>query len=274
MSEKTTKTLPQSHWDNIWDVDAVPAAADITSVDINHFMTRRFGRYFDQNLPPAQPNARLALLEAGCGGSAWLPAFARQYGLEITGIDYSEQGCSLSRAILAKAGVQGTIIHADLFTLPINLQKRFDIVFSNGLVEHFEPAESIITQLVQLLRPGGRIISIIPNMRGLQGLLQKWIDRPLYNAHVAHTPASLAACHQNCGLKVLDASYLGTLSLGTINAEVWSGTWKYRLFRELAYRCSIAVWRLEEAGMREKQSLTFSPFVACVAQKNHEEICK
>lgn len=54
------------------------------------------------------------LMEAGCGSSLWLPYFAKQFGMEIAGLDYSDIGLARSREILRRNNVQGSLRKADL----------------------------------------------------------------------------------------------------------------------------------------------------------------
>jgi len=42
------------------------------------------------------------LLEIGGGGSAWLPYFAKEFGFEAYGIDYSELGLPTGRTSTGK----------------------------------------------------------------------------------------------------------------------------------------------------------------------------
>lgn len=270
MPTTVDKMTRESYWDKVWNIENIPSPVSLDDSSLDNFMALRLGRFFDKHIPAADSTAKKVLLEAGCGGSTWLPLFAGRYGYHVMGIDYSDKGCELSRAILAKADEEGRILRGDIFSPPDDLHEKADIVYSIGLAEHFTPTETIMRQLGWFVRPGGKVITIVPNMRGLQGVLQKVVDRKLYDAHVPLTPAELAQAHEMSGLNVLESSYLGTLSLGTVNAERWAGSWKYKVLQAITCRASAAVWRRERAGMPERKSLWFSPLVACVAQKPTE----
>lgn len=230
-------------------------------------MNLRLIRFFDEHIVAANAEAKI-FLEAGCGGSQWLPFFAQRYGYRLLGLDYSQKGCKLSQRILEQAGITGEILMEDVFSPSARIHECADVVYSFGMVEHFLPTESIVQQLCGLLRPGGKMITIIPNMQGLQGLLQRLVDRDVYDAHVPLSVSELREAHERCGLDVLDARFLGTLSLGTVNAERLAGTWMYRVFRELVFRSGNIVWKKEQRGMKEKPSRIFSPLLACVARKS------
>src|SRR5579871_3084155 len=48
-----------------------------------------------------------SLLEIGCGGSRFLPYFARSFGFTVSGLDYSATGCEQARRVLKEEGVKG-----------------------------------------------------------------------------------------------------------------------------------------------------------------------
>ncbi len=57
-----------------------------------------------------------SFFEVGCGSSGWLPYFAQQYGLKVSGIDYSAVGCKLAEENLRLLNIgYGEIICKDLF---------------------------------------------------------------------------------------------------------------------------------------------------------------
>src|SRR5438552_12828083 len=51
-------------------------------------------------------------------------------------ITASTSGCEQARAVLARDGVDGKIVEADVFTPPSELHESFDVVFTLGVVEH------------------------------------------------------------------------------------------------------------------------------------------
>lgn len=81
----------------------------------------------------------------------------------------------------------GTIhtIESDFFTAyPDTL---FDVVFSDGFIEHFEDTAAVVARHTDLLTPGGTLLLIVPNLLGINGWVQKWFD-----------PANLAIHNLGC----------------------------------------------------------------------------
>ena len=92
------------------------------------------GRVDRATLAEVPPGSRL--LEIGAARSRWLPYFAQHFGLQVTGLDYSQDGCEQARAILARSNRSGDIVCADLFAPPPRLLRRFDVVWAAGGTPH------------------------------------------------------------------------------------------------------------------------------------------
>lgn len=172
----------KDYWDANW------ASQNVHFVDprdegLSNVVNRRLHQVLS-NVFSGTHTRKQRLLEVGCANSSWLPYFALHYGFSVTGLDYSPQGCEQERALLQIAGVQGEVVCADLYAPPQSLQGAFDVVFSLGVIEHFTDTAASVKALAAFLRPGGVLISVIPNMTGSVGLLQRLCDRAVYENHV------------------------------------------------------------------------------------------
>jgi SAM-dependent methyltransferase len=76
----------------------------------------------------------------------------------------------------------------------------FDVVLASNVIEHFEPdaAANLVTDVVRLLRPGGRMIVIQPNFRYAY---RHYFDD--YTHRSAFTHVSLANLLRSKGLRML-----------------------------------------------------------------------
>lgn len=182
----------------------------------NHF---ELERVFRQYLPKKDG---LKLIELGCGGSLWLPYFAKNFGYEVSGIDYSEEGCQQARRNLEVAGCYGEIYCLDLLNLDQRFHQQYDILISLGVVEHFNQPEAIIKSFKKCLRDKGVIVTIVPNLQGVIGLIQGIVDRRAYRSHNRFDLNQLVNSHQDNGLSIIYKSYLGVGDLGMINLTVYS----------------------------------------------------
>ncbi|OIO05270.1 MAG: hypothetical protein AUJ49_01605 [Desulfovibrionaceae bacterium CG1_02_65_16] len=281
----------EAYWDASWRRDA-PTPVDLDDARLRNHVNLRLGRLLDHVLaglpdrrpgwrtfrsqdngaaagpkaPPPPGQSQPVVIEAGCGGSAWLPVFAQRHGCAVIGVDYSARGCALARATLEQAGAPGRVIQADLFDPPAELAGCADVVFSQGLAEHFSPTSALTARLAWLLKPGGLALTIVPNMRGLTGLAQRLADRQIFNLHVPLNPMELARAHAEAGLTPLEHGWLGTLNLGVVNCSGLPRAVARPLTLTFA-GVSMAAWALERALRAELPNGLTSPQAYCVARK-------
>lgn len=254
-----------SHWERTWQFKPIPKTVDpddpqTTPVQkrLHEFYRRNFDRLRLRNG---------ALIEVGCGNSRWLGYFAREFGCRVTGLDYSEAGCASARRILADCHVDGAVIHGDLFDPPLHLVQSFDVVVSNGLVEHFDETTHAVGALCRFLRPGGVIITSIPNMRGLPGFLQRHLDRSLYDIHVPLSREMLIDAHSAAGLEVIECCYYPFIHLGVLQISSQKGTFAKTWFRATQFGINRLGWIFERKSPVVPNSKWVSPYVFCVARK-------
>lgn len=107
------------------------------------------------------PNGKV--LDLGCG-TYRTPLLIHQRGFTTTGCDiFSEEKLREYRAHLPRSGVE--LISYDGATLPF-ADKTFDTVASLCVFEHVTNVEAILTEISRVLKPGGRMIIIGPNLSG------------------------------------------------------------------------------------------------------------
>ncbi|MBI4577737.1 MAG: class I SAM-dependent methyltransferase [Planctomycetes bacterium] len=164
----------------------------------------------------------LNIIEMGCGNSIWLPYFARKFGLDVWGLDYSESGCELARRNLQRAGVRGNILCRDFLDDIPDMEHGFDIVISMGVIEHFPKPDAIVQLFMRFLRHGGVMITIVPNLHGIFGTLQKKISKEIYDGHRVFDLHDLMDFHTLNHMKVLHGSYLRFLDPSVVNLSPFS----------------------------------------------------
>jgi 2-polyprenyl-6-hydroxyphenyl methylase/3-demethylubiquinone-9 3-methyltransferase len=192
----------QGYWDDVW------ARKRTLAPDIRWVQSTYFGLALDRELATHLrhgPGARF--LEVGCGGGKWLTYFHRRFDYAVFGCDYSEGGCALARDALAAAGVPGTIIHSDLF----DLDEQYDVVFSAGLIEHFEDPARVLGKFASILRPGGHIVTLVPNLSGLSGFYHRWLKPETFDTHRVVTLAQMRQWGAEVGVRTVASGALGSL---------------------------------------------------------------
>jgi hypothetical protein len=100
-------------------------------------------------------------------------------------------------------------INADF--LSFHSERKYDIVFSSGFIEHFEDTADVISRHVELLSENGQLLIIIPNFLGLNGSIQRWFDKQNLDAHNLNSMdiSILEMVMKGFNLKDLTVDYIG-----------------------------------------------------------------
>jgi SAM-dependent methyltransferase len=106
-----------------------------------------------------EPLAGTAFLDLGCG-VGWATRIAvreRQVGAAV-GLDFSHRALVSAARLTPEAGW----VDADGTRLPFP-DGTFDRVFSFGSMEHFPNIPAGFAEVYRVLRPGGRLVTAVPN---------------------------------------------------------------------------------------------------------------
>lgn len=219
----------EQFWTEFWQGKKLPPPIRIGGRGPRAWFYQEFHRLWQAHLPEPTPKP-LRLLEIGCAQSRWLSYFARDWGFDVAGLDYSELGCAQSRALLAREGVAGEVFHQDMFSPAPELLAAFDLVLSNGVVEHFEDTAATLARMAAFLKPGGLVLTIVPNFTGWLGRLQSLVSPEFMAVHTPLHRESLAQAHGDAGLEVLFCDYLAFLHFSVVNPGGRWGGWRETCF--------------------------------------------
>lgn len=96
-----------------------------------------------------------AVLDVGCGIGTYVRRFRRYsddvHGIEVEAVRVAEASAELPN-----------IVHAYGEDLPYP-DDRFDLVFSNEVIEHVDDDRRTAAEMVRVTRPGGHIVAFAPN---------------------------------------------------------------------------------------------------------------
>lgn len=267
--EKVKDKAGEQYWTQVWKQVELPPPINVNDFSLSNHLNIAFHETFEKLLSGFDLSNK-KMLEVGCGNSVWLPYFAKQYGLLPYGLDYSEHGCKQAEAILNRENLEGKIYHSDLFSPPSELKEQFDMVVSLGVVEHFSDTEAAIEALKFFLKPGGILLTSIPNHAGLLGWLQKTINRPVYDIHVILDKEMLVKAIESAGLKNLKSTYLPGCSF-YVNMDIIDKKPAFYSFKKTLSKISglktKVFWALEKIFGRMFPSKTFSAAILSVAIK-------
>jgi 2-polyprenyl-3-methyl-5-hydroxy-6-metoxy-1,4-benzoquinol methylase len=268
MGREKTLTLDKAgkqYWDKIWEMHDLPVETDPRETRLANYVNHRYHKYFCEVFANISTHEN-TLLEIGCARSVWLPYFAKEFGFRVYGIDYSQIGCQQAKWILEKEGVKGEIVCADFSSPPGSMLKTFDVVVSFGVLEHFKETAACIALFTKFLKPGGLLITIIPNLIGLNGLIQKIVNRSVFGIHVPLTVDTIVHAHEINDLHITTCDYFLFLNLGVLNIENLKGSLFHKATRLRSWINNV-VWIFEKGVPLLKPNRWSSPYINCVAFK-------
>lgn len=101
-------------------------------------------------------------IELGCAPGTILERVARvrpQY--RFHGIDFSQEGLDATRGRFARLGVPVQLHRGDF--REVRLPLRYDLVFSCGVIEHFQDPAEVLACHRTMAKPGGVVAASVPN---------------------------------------------------------------------------------------------------------------
>lgn len=214
----------------------------------------------------------LKIIEIGSAPGTNLVQFQQTFGYESYGVEYTEAGAHLNRAVFSQNGLDPNhVIHADAFSESFlaRYEGYFDLVISRGFIEHFTELEPVIDAHLRLLKPGGKLIVTIPKLTGVPNLLFRLFNPaviPMHNLNIMNKK-SFADLFQRAELQSLFCAYYGTFKVHVCGGEHLSGS-KASIMNFLK-NCQLLLNLLFRAvlGKRGAESHWFSPFLIYIGTK-------
>lgn len=253
----------EQFWTEIWELQQ----HKVRKLRWLYVANRQLAKLFQRGLDPFK---RLKLIEIGCADSLWLPYLAQNYNSEVYGIDFSEIGCQLAKRNLAIKGVEATIICQDFFAFAKSHPMEFDFAYSMGVIEHFTDPMGILREMRRILKVGGKMLIVIPNLRGMYTPIAKIASPNLLEKHKVIRPVDLRRYLQTVGFSVTEVGYTGgALKLSVVDYSPWIsviGRFGHQLLCKLVNLTDILVANALAAIRVPNQQLT-SPYVYAICEK-------
>jgi 2-polyprenyl-6-hydroxyphenyl methylase/3-demethylubiquinone-9 3-methyltransferase len=208
-------------------------------------MTKRFGADLSQ----------AHLLDIGCGGGVLAEEFAK-LGLQLTGIDISDESLAVARAHARAEGLKIAYRNGAATELPFD-RNSFEVISCCDALEHIPAWKQVIAEVGRVLKPGGLFLfdtinrtleSKVNFIFGLQDFsFTKLFPKDAHVWEMFITPEELTASIKAHGMRVeglcggeIAASPLATLrevrryKSGKINVAQLGNRLKIRLSDDLS----------------------------------------
>lgn len=133
------------------------------------------------------------ILEVGAGSGGDSVALATQGGCCVS-LDFSTEALRIARKLMFATGRNISLVRADGAKLPFR-DASFDVVFSQGLLEHFRAPRPYLQEQFRVLRPGGILLVDVP---------QRWTLYTLWKRHLMKRGAWFAGWETEFSLGELE----------------------------------------------------------------------
>lgn len=120
-------------------------------------------------------------IELGALPGNYLAYFNKEYSYSITGLDFSTHSKVFFDTMKINKIKDFNFIKANI--LSYKSPKKYDLVCSFGLIEHFDDINGILKKHVELLSGDGSLLVTVPNFRYLQWLYHRVFDSKNLSIH-------------------------------------------------------------------------------------------
>lgn len=175
-------------------------ASDIYTQPLQIAIDRTKYQYGIDLIDQLAPPARDKIMDLGCGAGVFLQIAEENGWQQCVGIDINERYSSLYSA---EKGIQ--FINSSFERLqPERLGKNYDVISMWSVLEHLYDLHPILDQLCSMLKPGGLLFILVPNVESLASRLMRERS-PTFNwKHLSHfSPASLKHLMKMHGLECI-----------------------------------------------------------------------
>lgn len=149
----------------------VPEDDDLLRRDIEHQLFVK-ARFHEELLQVMDETGAGRILEIGAGSTVDSCFLAARSGAEFHALDRAMTSARFARRV-GREFPRAVHFHlGDAFSAPF-ADGSFDLVFHQGLLEHFEDPRPLLAENLRLLRPGGILVVDVPQLFSLYTLLKR-----------------------------------------------------------------------------------------------------
>jgi SAM-dependent methyltransferase len=223
-----TRVSTLDHWESYWKGHA----------DLDR--TYSTGGRLTREILADGPVAGRKVLEVGAGSGRDALELARA-GAATFVLDYSPASLELVQRQARERGIPVHVVRADALAMPFR-EGAFDVVYHQGLLEHFRDPQPLLVENARITRSGGRVVVDVPQTFHLYTVMKQILIA--LNAWFAgwetqFTPGQLEERLARTGLRVRR----------TYGEWMVPGLW-YRVVREVLKRGLKLALPLEPRGPR------------------------
>jgi 2-polyprenyl-3-methyl-5-hydroxy-6-metoxy-1,4-benzoquinol methylase len=198
-------------------------------------------------------------LEVGVYPGGYINEFGK-LGYRINGIDLTPKVNELKNDLQKKGYNIGEFFHMDF--LDYKPDRKFNLVYSIGFIEHFIDFKSVIDQHCKLVDNSGLLFIVVPNFKGyIQYYLHKIFDNENLKRHNIYSmdPNEWKETLKNNGFEIIEQGYIG-------HFDFWMDISGKNYFKIIIRRFFIKIMPLISKILKKPSSL-YSPYCGIIAKK-------
>ena len=150
-----TKLTTKDYWEDYYK-------KSITQNSQIKLIASVYDYYWELLIKNNEVNPPETIIEIGGYPGRYLAYLADKYNLIPTSLDFNTDRIKIEESMEAFGIKEYEIIVADFFEHEPNT--KYDIVISNGFIEHFDNYHEVLNLHLKYLKKGGTLLVMIPNM--------------------------------------------------------------------------------------------------------------
>ena len=206
----------------------------------------------------------LKILEVGAGTGRDSLELAKA-GAKVFILDYSEESLKIASELATQAPENLSLVQGNAFNSPFP-DETFDIVFHQGLAEHFKDPLPLLKENVRLLKKGGFCLCDVPQtfhiytvMKHILIALGKWFA----GWETQFTMLQLKKLMKSAGLEVVH-SYGDWMRPNLV----------YRIIREIGFKLGLELPKYPLQGtLYQRQKDKLLDFISYCSISNYTQVC-
>ncbi|MBK7966359.1 MAG: hypothetical protein IPK10_14465 [Bacteroidetes bacterium] len=142
-------------------------------------------------------------------------------------------------------------------------------------MEHFNNTEEVIKKIGEFLNEDGLLITTIPNLTGITGWMQRWMNKPVYEIHKVMSLKNICTHIENAGFTIIKSELINPISFGVTLDEIDNKKVKFIKIKKLILKCcqvlELAGRKIDDYFFKLPKSELLSGGMIVVAKKNIAE---
>jgi len=202
---------------------------------------------FDRFLPAGGD-----VLEIGGSPGRYLAYLHRSRRSRPIVLDNSPVGVAAAERNFELLGMSGRAVLGDMFDDDLAIEP-VDVVYSLGLIEHFDDSEAVVRAHLRHLKPGGLLLLGAPHLGRVNADLFRRLSPSIFETHDARSadPRSWNAFAGQLGLETLHTAYTG----GFAPEQFWRQESDRNVDRLLGTTLKYLGWLLSRPELRALRRL-------------------